>query len=171
MPNMPGTTRAQSTFLRRFRDNPAGPPPDEWPYPATLRKWLRHEPFRRALDSIRDTLQFYADFQLARAASLAASRLATTGDSSGDLATADLKRLAELLRLAHLRHRFPTPVQLQSPATFALRQEIREIEADIRAEDPNAPPSDDDAPYDPVQQLAALKRAKGLTPAPPSTNH
>ena len=26
-----GTTRAQTIFLRAFRKNPAGPPPDQWP--------------------------------------------------------------------------------------------------------------------------------------------
>jgi hypothetical protein len=170
MPNIPGTSRAQTTFLRLFRDNPAGPPAADWPSPAILRKWLRHDAFRRALDTLRDTLQFQADFQIARAASLAATRLAAAGDSAGDLSSADLKKLAELLRIAHLRHRFPTPLQLHSPATFQLRREIRDLEADIRAQDPDAPPTDDDAPYDPAQQLATLKRSKGLLPPPTPEN-
>ena len=69
MPRIPGTTNRQSAFLRALRTHLDGPPPELWPSPAILRKWLRREPFRRALDSIRDTLTYQTDFALASAAS------------------------------------------------------------------------------------------------------
>src|SRR6266511_4049039 len=44
MPDIKGTTRAQTIFLRAFRDNPLGPPPDAWPTPAVLDRGERvHE--------------------------------------------------------------------------------------------------------------------------------
>lgn len=100
MPDITGTTRAQTLFLRSFRTSPAGPSSADWPSPAILRKWLRKPAFRAALASIRDTLQFQSDFQLANAATTAAGKL--LADDAG-LTTHDLR---QLLRLAHLRQRF-----------------------------------------------------------------
>src|SRR4051812_31520284 len=100
MPDVIGTTRAQTLFLRAFRTSPTGPAPADWPAPAILRKWLRKPAFRRALATIQETLQIQSDFQLSRAAN-AASRKLLADDA--DLTTHDLGRL---LRLAHLRQRF-----------------------------------------------------------------
>lgn len=41
MPDIPGTSRAQTLFLRAFRKSPTGPTPDQWPSPAILRRWRR----------------------------------------------------------------------------------------------------------------------------------
>ena len=61
MPRIDGTTNAQTTFLRAFRNNPAGPPPDEWPAPAVLRRWLRRPCFQQALTTLREVLRFRAE--------------------------------------------------------------------------------------------------------------
>jgi hypothetical protein len=114
MPNVTGTTRAQTTFLRAFKTRPAGPPPEQWPSASLLRKWLRRRAFRVALRSLRDTHRFQTDFHLAAAASAAALKLAASQNSA--LAPDDLKSIAQLLRLAHLRERFPTHYKLQSPS-------------------------------------------------------
>src|ERR1044071_1098054 len=103
MPRIEGTTNAQSTFLRSFRSSPTGPAPSDWPTPAILRRWLRRPSFRKSLSSVQRALHFQADFHLASAATQAASRFAT--HDSG-LSTQDLERL---LRLSHLRQRFPAP--------------------------------------------------------------
>src|SRR5688572_12070892 len=113
MPRIAGTTNRQTTFLRAFRTNPAGPPPDQWPSPLILRKWLRRQAFRAALESLRDTHRFQTDFHLAAAASAAARKLSASSQDSA-LSTQDLKDLAHLLRLAHQRERHPTQLKLQS---------------------------------------------------------
>ena len=100
MPNVQGTSRAQTLFLRSFRASPTGPAPADWPSPAVLRKWLRKPAFRAALASIRQTLQFQSDFQLANAATAAARKLLA---DDTPLTTHDLR---QLLHLAHLRQRF-----------------------------------------------------------------
>jgi hypothetical protein len=110
MPNVTGTTRAQTLFLRAFRTSPTGPAPADWPTPAILRKWLRKPAFRRALATIQETLHFQSDFQLASAATTAARKLLT---DDAHLTTHDLGRL---LRLAHLRHRF-APADPDAPST------------------------------------------------------
>ncbi|MGA2496353.1 MAG: hypothetical protein ABSH20_01345 [Tepidisphaeraceae bacterium] len=103
MPRIPGTSNAQTTFLRAFRIHPGGLPPDRWPSPAILRRWLRRPTFARALASVRDTLRLQADFHLASAATLASATLA--GPNPPESAAA-VHRLSNLLRLAHLRDRF-----------------------------------------------------------------
>jgi hypothetical protein len=103
MPDIAGTTRAQTLFLRSFRTSPTGPAPADWPSPAILRKWLRKPAFRRTLATIRQTLQFQSDFQLASATTTAARKLLT---DDANLTNHDLGRL---LRLAHLRQRFADP--------------------------------------------------------------
>src|SRR5437016_1673293 len=120
MPDANPITRTQTLFLRAFRNSPAGPTPDQWPSPSILRRWLRSRAFVTALNSIRDALRFQLDFQLAAAAAQAAQILAAPGAQFSQL---DLKRLSDLLRLAHLRQRFPVELKLDSPATFSMQQE------------------------------------------------
>jgi hypothetical protein len=110
MPRIPGTTHAQTIFLRTFRNNPTGPAPADWPSPAILRRWLRRPRFRQALHSVQDTLRFQADFHLATAATKAAQRFET---QDSELSTLDLNRI---LRLSHVRQRFtPTHEQTAPP--------------------------------------------------------
>ena len=99
MPRPKDITHRQTIFLRAFRTNPAGPPPDAWPSPAILRKWLRRPTFKQALDSVLESLRFQADFQLALTATHAARYLG----AKAELSTLDFQRL---LRLGHLRQRF-----------------------------------------------------------------
>ncbi len=104
MPRIPGNSNAASAFLRSFRTNPAGPPPDKWPAPAILRRWLRRPAFRAALSSLQDTLRLQADFHLATAASCAAA-LAAPDPAASETAKSKVEIL-QLLRLSHLRQRF-----------------------------------------------------------------
>jgi hypothetical protein len=110
MPRIPGTNDRQTTFLRAFRNNPSGPPPESWPSPAILRRWLRRPAFRAALDSLRQTLQFQSDFHLAAAASAAVQSLAAP-----DAPASSARRLENLLRLAHLRQRFTSQQAIPEP--------------------------------------------------------
>ena len=125
MSDQPTPTRAQKLFLRAFRENPAGPPPSEWPAPAVLHRWLEDDTFRQTLTSLRDTLRFQTDFYIATAAASASRTLQATvapltappaaeadapahaSPTSADL-DRQLRSLTSLLRLAHLRHRFTT---------------------------------------------------------------
>lgn len=115
MPDMPGMTRAQTLFLRAFRDHPLGPPPAQWPAPCVFRRWLRRPKFRAALASVRDAMRFQADLHLAGAAAAAAHALqATLASVPADPAAAAalgeqrvvIAGLAQLLKLSHLRQRF-----------------------------------------------------------------
>jgi hypothetical protein len=106
MPRIPGTSNAQSTFLRAFRSNPAGPPPEEWPAPAVLRRWLRRPAFQDALVTLREVLRFRTEFHLTAAAANAAQRLQSSPAQEG-VDARDYKRLLDLLRLTHVRQRFP----------------------------------------------------------------
>jgi hypothetical protein len=111
MPRIPGTNNAQTIFLRAFHNNPTGPEPKDWPTPAILRRWLRRPTFRRALQSVQDTLRFQADFHIANAATKAAKHFETQ-DSA--LTTQDL---AKLLRLSHVRQRFTSSAPLDDQHT------------------------------------------------------
>jgi hypothetical protein len=152
MPNIPGTTRAQTSFLRAFRQNPAGPAPADWPSPAILRRWLRRPAFRRALQSVQDVLAFQADFHLTVAATHAARKLIATDDAASPLTHQDVRQLTQLLRLAHLRQRFPADGNLQSPASFrqqTFEKNWREEELeDYDDEDPDDDDEDDDLDLD-----------------------
>jgi hypothetical protein len=99
MPRIPNTSNQQSSFLRAFHKNKSGPPPQDWPSPAILRRWLRKPGFLKALQSIRQTLHFQSDFLLSSAASTAFS-------TPDPLDPAQFKHLYQLLRLSHLRQRF-----------------------------------------------------------------
>jgi hypothetical protein len=107
MPRIPGTTNAQTAFLRAFRTNPAGPPPEEWPAPAVLRRWLRRPAFQDALVTLREVLRFRTEFHLTAAAAQAAQHLQSSPTQDSTLRTQDYKRLLDLLRLTHVRQRFP----------------------------------------------------------------
>lgn len=120
MSRIPGTTNRQSSFLRAFLTSPSGPPPQDWPSPALLRKWLRRPSFCRAAHSLLTSLRFQADFQLSAAASAAIGALAHSAASppQSDTPAPDLTALYRLLRLAHLRQRFtPTTPLSSSPGT------------------------------------------------------
>src|SRR5690242_19187323 len=117
-------SRAQKLFLRAFRQNPTGPAPADWPTPGVLRRWLKSRRFKKALVATRDAIRLQTDFHLASAASSAARALQTTitpataadldASTLTDLAKT-LKSLTDLLRLAHLRERFTTPVRAAVP--------------------------------------------------------
>jgi hypothetical protein len=106
MPRIPGTTNAQTIFLRAFRRHPAGPPPEDWPSPAIVRRWLRRPAFLSALADLREVLRFRTDFHLTLAASQAAEQLQSPPTGGSALDPQDHKRLLNLLRLAHVRQRF-----------------------------------------------------------------
>ena len=108
MPRIPGTSHRQTTFLRAFRTHPTGPPLELWPSPALLRKWMRRPTFARAMESILATLRFQTDFHLAAAAALAARSLAKPANPDSPPDDSTTRYIAQLLRLAHLRQRFPT---------------------------------------------------------------
>jgi hypothetical protein len=113
MPRPEGTTYRQTTFLRSFRDSLAGPPPDAWPSPAILRRWLRKPAFRRALQSVQSALRLQTDFLVVSTAANAARSLDSPQASP---------HLANLLRLAHLRQRFPADAPPPEPAPEAGRK-------------------------------------------------
>lgn len=120
MPRVNGTNNRQTSFLRAFRTHPGGPPPSLWPSPSILRRWLRRPAFKRALDSLLQTLRFQSDFQLAALSAQATSAYATPSPTNGrarfsernDDASQDsaltTQDFSKLLRLAHLRQRFTT---------------------------------------------------------------
>jgi hypothetical protein len=146
MPDIKGTNRAQTLFLRSFRKSPTGPAPENWPSITLLRRWLRKPAFKAALDSIRETLRFHADFQLTIGASQAAQSLRAPDHTA--LTPDERKKFSDLLRHAHLRQRFPTEPRLASPATFKLRDEIAQIQGYLetlreeRQENPPTNPQD-----------------------------
>jgi hypothetical protein len=121
MSNKPNSTRAQTLFLRAFQQNPAGPPSQDWPAPAVLRRWLKNDDFSETLAGIRDAFRFQTDFHIASAAASAARTLQAavapiaaaaapavpSNDPAADL-DKHLRSLTGLLRLAHLRQRFST---------------------------------------------------------------
>lgn len=134
MPNVTGTTRAQTLFLRQLAQNPTGLPSDTMPHPHLLRRWLRRPAFRQALEELRDTLRFQADLQLASAAANAARLLQTLTEpaSSPDLdpghasaLRAQLHALSQLLKLSHLRQRFAPEQTPQPVRTGNLRAYLR----------------------------------------------
>jgi len=103
--------RHQKEFLKKMREHPHGLPTSEWPKATALRRWMRHPGFRRAIESIRHTLQIQTDLHLLSAAAHASTGLAAIlapGDpespkeSPAD-AKASIASHVQLLRLAHWR--------------------------------------------------------------------
>jgi hypothetical protein len=107
MPDIKGTTRAQTIFLRSFAKSPTGPKADDWPPPAMLRRWLRRPGFVEALNSLRAALRVQADFQLLAAAASAPRLLQQVQSAESPTLDRDqLKAINELMKLVHLRLRF-----------------------------------------------------------------
>jgi hypothetical protein len=104
MPRISGQTDAASSFLRSFRTSPSGPPPEKWPPPAVLRRWLRRPSFRAAFASLQDTLRVQADFHVATASSRAALTLTSDTDPQSEIRNP--QSAMQLLRLSHVRQRF-----------------------------------------------------------------
>ena len=103
MPDITGTTRAQTLFLRAFRTNPAGPPPELWPAPALFRKWLRRPTFRSARQTVLAAVRYQTDLHLALAACNSARQLAS---QPADAPLDEPPNPHQLFRLHHLRQRF-----------------------------------------------------------------
>jgi hypothetical protein len=172
MPDIKGTNRAQTIFLRSFRKSLTGPAPEDWPSITLLRRWLRKPAFKTALDSLCETLRFHAEFYLTIGASRAAQTLGTAQQAA--LNSDDVKTLSELLRHAHLRQRFPTDAKLASPATFKLRDEIkyleesaktlREVRQHHKPRDINEQDDEDACERDLNQELHRLKALVSSTP-------
>jgi hypothetical protein len=129
MPRINGTTNAQSKFLRAFRTHPFGPPPEDWPSPAILRRWLRRPGFHRAFLDLRTAIRMQADFHLAATSATAAHRLAQRATASQDsgLSTQDY---LHALRLAHLRQRFPTDPPLPPAPAIRIVNILRNSSSD-----------------------------------------
>ena len=108
MPRIPGTTDAQSSFLRAFRKTPSGPPPEDWPSHIILARWLKQPRFLEAWNALHEVLQFEAQLRIDVAESHAAGVLAqkTAVPPTDPLERQDLDRAVQLLRTAHLRDRF-----------------------------------------------------------------
>ena len=164
MPDIKGTTRAQTLFLRAFRKSATGPAPQDWPSVTVLRRWLRKPAFKTALDSLRETLRFQADFQLALGASQAVQELRSP--ASATFTPDEMKKRLDLLCHAHLRQRFPTEPRLASPATFKFRDQVQEIERyleTLREERDQNPPTDpDDQALNQVEERELLDQLHRL---------
>src|SRR5258706_85417 len=115
MSNPEDKTAAQTLFLRAFRYNPAGPPPQDSPAPGTFRRWLKKESFRKALASIRDALRFQADLHVATAAAQAAKSLQAALPAAAPLDPPAVDLTATEICL-------PTPPDLDYPHASFLRK-------------------------------------------------
>jgi hypothetical protein len=124
MPDIKNTTRAQTIFLRAFRDHPFGPPPQLWPSPAIFRKWLRKPSFRNAFLSLRQALNQRCDFHLASAAANVLSNLACDPAQHSAQST---QHFLQLLRLSHLRQRFNPEPPPPDPSIRKQRKDDVEI--------------------------------------------
>lgn len=143
MPNITGTTRAQSNFLRALRDNPSLPP-DVWPTPFLFRKWLRRPAFRRALLSLRDANRFRSAYHLSRSAAHASTLLhAYLLNSEGfDLEPQQVTFLSNLLRLSQSADRLDPP-QRPKPTSplIAQAQDLNSLSATHPTLQPPVPES------------------------------
>jgi hypothetical protein len=113
MPVATRITTRQSIFLRSLLNS--APDPTAWPSPTILRRWLRRPAFLRALDTLRLALNYASDLLVAYAASSAALALHQPQDP--DAKTDHQKSKLDLIRLSHLRQRFPaiTPAPTARP--------------------------------------------------------
>jgi hypothetical protein len=153
MPDIPGTTRAQTIFLRLFRTHPFGPPPDRWPSPAILRRWLRKPGFHRAFLDLRTAIRATADFHLAAASAQAAHRLAQVQDPANPNQTKSewtARDYLNALRLAHLRQRFPTDPPTPTARNLQIVNFLRNCSSDT-----------------PVSEILEDLEEKGLIPEQP----
>ena len=110
MPNIAGTTRVQSNFLRALREDPSLPA-DHWPTPFLFRKWLRRPAFRRALMSLRDANRFRSAYHLSRSAADASTLLYgyLRNEKGYDLESDQVTFLSNLLRLSQSADRLDPP--------------------------------------------------------------
>src|SRR5688572_11347353 len=134
MPNVKGTTRHQTIFLRAFRDHPAGPPPELWPSPAVFQRWLTRPHFRKTLQSTLAALRFQTDLHLAIAACQTARQIAFNSAAPNAPAPTPPDP-NQLLRLHHLRQRFPaagTPRKEdpEEPQPLSEREWVRSMSGD-----------------------------------------
>jgi hypothetical protein len=109
----PDLSRRQLDFLRRLIAADGTLPPDAWPSPLILRRWLRNDSFRRALFELRDGFRFQADLHLSAASARAAANLDTQLRDPDT--TADLRDLIYTVRVAHLRERHDPTAQEPRP--------------------------------------------------------
>jgi hypothetical protein len=136
MPDLKGTTRAQTIFLRAFRNDPAGPPAEQWPSAMVLRRWLRREGFAAALGSLMQSLRYQADFHLTAAAAAGAHLLHDSvrhGDV--DATRKQIEALIALQRMAHIRHRFAEPLPQARSTIFDFIDFLRHAHPDITVRD------------------------------------
>ena len=128
---MPGTTCAQTIFLRAFRLQPTGPTPDQWPSPAILRRWLRKPTIRRALASVQEALRLQSDFHLASAATRASAQLASLPEPSPDQSPSEsIDTVESILRLAHVRQRFAA-IESRQDTTQTLADELATAQSEL----------------------------------------
>src|ERR1041385_5508561 len=119
MSDIPGTTRAQTKFLRAMSKNPSGPPPELWPSPSALRRWLRRPGFLKALQSVRETLFFQADIHLAYTANSAFQALKhalanlPSDPDLRKLQNATIHAASRLARISHPRQQNPAAPPFQ----------------------------------------------------------
>ena len=153
MPRITGTNNRQSKFLRAFLKNPAGPPHDAWPSPVILRRWLKNPNFQHALNQIQHAYRLQADLELSAASASATAllKLALNPDSDPQIENqkSKIENSLRLLRLSHVRQRFPVApvgpapappsahyvdyVELQDPQTLVwiFSQEIAFLDSNI----------------------------------------
>jgi hypothetical protein len=136
MPDMKNTTRAQTLFLRAFRQDPAGPPANEWPSPVVLRRWLKRPGFCGAMNSILRAMRYKADFHLTAAAASGANLLhgAVLGGDPSE-ARKHIESLIHLLRMNHIRQRFAEPLPQAPPTDRDLIEVLRTAHPSITVED------------------------------------
>ena len=68
MPRIEGLSNEQTSFLRAFRHGGGSPPPQRWPRPTVLRRWMTKPAFRRALQEIREAMELQTRVHLSGAA-------------------------------------------------------------------------------------------------------
>lgn len=136
MPDIKGTTRAQTLFLRAFARHPNGPPADQWPSPVVLRRWLKRPGFCGAMNSVLRAMRYHADFHLTAAAASGAN-LILSSVQNGDATEArrNIESLAQLLRIHHVRQRFADPLPEPQPRTSDLLEALHLAHPDITVRD------------------------------------
>jgi hypothetical protein len=118
MENLPVPTRAQSNFLRTLKQDP-NLPAKQWPSNVILRRWLRHQGFRRALTDLQCTNRFFANYELATAGAYATAHLRAflATPKQHKLTPDQLAALLNIVRLSHASQRIELARQSRRPAT------------------------------------------------------